>query len=237
MAATALGLILLFLVFFYFPEVDLVASQFFYKGDHSFIWSSPNRTGDALRNIFYGTFVAGTTFAAGGVIFGNLARLSFLTQKRTGYFYVVLCNLLGPGLLTNALLKEHWGRARPRDVDAFGGLATFSDPMTISSQCQHNCSFISGEASSIYMLFFSYAFIVAPPYRSAVIVAGAIAGTGAGVMRVAQGGHFLSDVLFGGLLMFFSAIVIRAVFRSVLLAIIPGMKPTEKISPVPPLST
>lgn len=68
--------------------------------------------------------------------------------------------------------------------------------------------------------------MVAPPYRSVVLVAGAVAGAGAGLMRVARGGHFLSDVLFGGLPMFLGAIVLRAVLRTVLLATDRRMKPS-----------
>jgi lipid A 4'-phosphatase len=35
--------------------------------------------------------------------------------------FCLLVFLLGPGLIVNVILKDHWGRPRPRQVDLFGG--------------------------------------------------------------------------------------------------------------------
>ena len=50
-------------------------------------------------------------------------------------------------LLVNALLKDHWGRARPNETTLFGGDGAFSGPFVIAGQCARNCSFVSGEGA------------------------------------------------------------------------------------------
>jgi lipid A 4'-phosphatase len=121
-----------------------------------------------------------------------------LDQARCLFMIAVL--IVGPGVVANLVFKENMGRARPRDVVEFGGTKAFTPPLIPSRECPRNCSFISGEASSIYAAFFALALLV-PPYRIAFIVSGIAAGTLAGVVRIIQGAHFLSDVLFAGVFM------------------------------------
>ena len=35
--------------------------------------------------------------------------------------FLIATMALGPGLMANVLLKDHWGRSRPIDVKQFGG--------------------------------------------------------------------------------------------------------------------
>lgn len=62
--------------------------------------------------------------------------------------FVVLALALGPGLVVNAVLKEHVGRARPAQLETFGGEASFSPAWTLSDQCAENCSFVSGDVAA-----------------------------------------------------------------------------------------
>ena len=68
-----------------------------------------------------------------------------------------------------------------------------------SDQCASNCSFSSGHGA---LGFWPVALaLLAPPRRRPAVIAAALAfGTAVGVMRIAQGGHFLSDVVFSALL-------------------------------------
>ena len=59
---------------------------------------------------------------------------------------------LGPGLVVNGILKEHWGRARPRDVTQFGGDRRFTPALVIADQCERNCSFSAGHPSAGFAL-------------------------------------------------------------------------------------
>ena len=78
--------------------------------------------------------------------------------------------------------------------------------------CEKNCAFASGEAAQGFWMV-APALLAPPPWRGAAI-AGALAfGVAASTLRLAFGGHFLSDVLVGGLL---ALIVVLATYRVLL---------------------
>lgn len=107
--------------------------------------------------------------------------------------------LLGPGLIVNLIFKEHWGRARPREITAFGGEAHYSPPFLMADQCASNCSFPSGHAA---LGFWTLALALLAPERWrpwAVTLALAV-GVGVGGARIVLGAHFLSDTLVSGVL-------------------------------------
>ncbi len=106
--------------------------------------------------------------------------------------------LLGPGLLVNGVLKEWWGRARPAQVQPFGGDRTFTPAWRITDQCATNCSFVSGEGAGAAA--FAVAVVLLAPAlphrwrRLSVAVAVAVAALG-GALRVVTGRHFASDTV------------------------------------------
>ena len=129
-----------------------------------------------------------------------LARTGLLDLAPRRVIYVLVCLLVGPGLLANVVLKDHWGRARPSQVTEFGGTRTFTPALSLSDQCPRNCSFVSGEAS-LGFWWLAFGFLAAPGRRRRLVVAAGLGmGTFMGVLRVAGGGHFLSDAIFAGLL-------------------------------------
>jgi lipid A 4'-phosphatase len=111
--------------------------------------------------------------------------------------YLVLSLALGPGLLVNGILKEEWGRARPAQIVEFGRDRQFTPALMPSRECPHNCSFVSGEAS-LGFSFMALGWIAEGWLRPALLGFGLGLGVAIGLMRMAQGGHFLSDVLFAG---------------------------------------
>jgi lipid A 4'-phosphatase len=122
--------------------------------------------------------------------------------------------IIGPGLLANTLLKDHSGRPRPYQLREFGGSLDYVGPLAFDGACPRNCSFVSGDASA------AFAYIgparLLPRRRRALGVAGAVLlGAGVGLMRMLQGGHFLSDVIFAGLVVAGSALALHwAIFRA-----------------------
>jgi lipid A 4'-phosphatase len=126
------------------------------------------------------------------------AKRRLLTVNRK-IIFLLLTLALGPGLLINSLLKSELGRARPRDVAEFGGTRSFSPPYVMSQQCERNCSFVSGDAAVGYYLL---AFLFIANRRNARIFAalGVSVGSAIGLLRVAAGAHFLSDIIFAGFL-------------------------------------
>lgn len=186
-------LALLSLLFLLAPALDLAASRFFYDPASGF--------SEAQRDVLEGVRDTGRLvewiFGLGVVAPLLLKILSprrrLLLQPRATLF-VLATFALGPGLIVNGLLKEHWGRARPRELLEFGGGATFSPVWWISDQCEGNCSFVSGEAASAFCLV-CLVFLVRKERRSAVAAITLAFAALVSLTRVATGAHFLSDVL------------------------------------------
>jgi membrane-associated PAP2 superfamily phosphatase len=108
---------------------------------------------------------------------------------------------LGPGVLANIVLKDHWGRARPLDLIEFGGTYPFIPWWDPRGDCRDNCSFIAGEPSGAFWTLAPAALI--PPQWRLLAYGGALAfGAVVGLMRIAGGGHFFTDVVFSGVFMF-----------------------------------
>ena len=107
--------------------------------------------------------------------------------------------LLGPALTANALLKENWGRPRPNFVQQFAGTDTFQPWWHPSSACKRNCSFVSGEASQAYWTVAPAS--LAPPQLRPIALGGAVLfGTAVGGLRVVFGRHFVTDIIFAGVI-------------------------------------
>ncbi len=193
-------------VFLAYPALDLRVTDVFYGGGRIFLFRNP--TGEVFRGFFkllFGTAV---------VVFVVGFFLSFFPQKfrplfglsRRQWGFLVACAIVGPGLVANLLFKDNWGRARPFHITEYGSTKTFSPPLLISDQCEKNCSFVSGEASTIYMLFFSLGCLAARRrWRRRLLAAGVVMGSLAGLIRMGQGDHFFSDVIFAGVFMALTA--------------------------------
>jgi membrane-associated PAP2 superfamily phosphatase len=206
-AAIALGLLTLaaLAVFVVFPGLDLAVSARFHRPGEGF-WLAGNPLVDALRHGIWTLSIAVFAFAIAALVLAAFRRPILGVDVREAGF-IVLLYLLGPILLVNGVLKEHWGRARPVEVTEFGGTATFTPPWLPSDQCIDNCSFVSGEGSAAMALGLAF-LVLAPDAWRLMTRRGfalyALAGTllpAAGIaLRVMTGRHFLSDTVFAVLL-------------------------------------
>lgn len=116
--------------------------------------------------------------------------------------YLLLVLALGAGLIVNVILKDGFGRARPRNVIEFGGSQQFSPAFQISAACGSNCSFASGDSSGA---LFSFALALALSRKRAPIVAAAVYGGLVSFSRIASGAHFLSDIVVSFFVMWITA--------------------------------
>jgi membrane-associated PAP2 superfamily phosphatase len=133
-------------------------------------------------------------------------RVPSIRPRATAFLVISL--LTGPGLLVNVLMKPYWGRPRPSEITQFGGTLSFVNWWDPTGACDTNCSFISGEASTAAWMF-GPAMLLPPPWR-AVAIAGAAAFTViVSTQRIAAGGHFLTDVVFGVLTMLLILLLMR----------------------------
>ena len=108
---------------------------------------------------------------------------------------------LAPGVITNLVLKEHWGRPRPIDVAQFGGDEHFRPWWDPRGDCPKNCSFVGGEASGAFWTL-APAAVVPPQWRAAAYGVALAFGAAVSVLRMAAGAHFFSDVVFAGVFTF-----------------------------------
>ena len=104
---------------------------------------------------------------------------------------VLLSLLLGPGLIVNTILKDHWGRPRPYQVMRDGKV--FSPVYESHWGNSSNNSFPSGHGS---IGFFVGVPLLARGRRKAGTILSLGFGSLIGLVRVLQGGHYLSDVVF-----------------------------------------
>lgn len=186
-------------LFLALPQLDIAASAMLADGAAGFPLAGalPVRI---IREAFNLVFAGFCVVAAGGLAVTFLLRRRLFGLGANAWLYLIACAATGPGLVTNLLFKDHWGRARPAQIAEFGGDLDFTPALLLSDQCERNCSFVSGEASSIYLMFFALAMLF-PSRQRRLVLAGILAGSIAGLIRMMAGGHFLSDVVFAGIFM------------------------------------
>lgn len=207
-----------FAAFSVWPGLDLSVTNAFFNGG-----TFPVETYwgiEPLRLALWDTSVAMAILALGMTIATAFLRAPLLGLSVRPWGFIILTFVLGPGLLVNGVLKEHWGRARPSDTVNFGGTAQFTPPYQITDQCASNCSFVSGEAAGSTALAIALVLILAAN-RARLPHWGFRLGQGIAVavpvftawQRVAVGRHFLSDVLLAALFVALIAAVLARAMR------------------------
>jgi lipid A 4'-phosphatase len=165
---------------FFYPNVDLYISSIFY--DSGFV-------DNLFTKFIYKLIPIITIIVSIFIIFGIFKPRFGITKY--GYIFLLITIILGPGVAVNGL-KDSMGRARPMQTKEFGGEKSFSKPLILSDQCNKNCSFVCGHASVGFWLI-SFAFL----YSNRRIFYYAVGfGSIVGIVRIAQGGHYFSDVIF-----------------------------------------
>ena len=188
-------------VFGVWPRLDLAASTPFYDPrTHDFplnaqVWSQYART--AARALITLLIVPAGIALVGKFLFPRRRMLI----KAEAVLFLIGTLAVGPGLITNTILKDHWGRARPIDVTEFGGTSRFTPWWDPRGDCPNNCSFIAGEPAGAFWTMAPAA--LAPPQWRLLAYGAALAfGSAVGVLRIAGGGHFFTDVVFAGVFMY-----------------------------------
>jgi lipid A 4'-phosphatase len=187
------------------PAIDLAVSELFFDPAAGFIWRNqpiPEFLHDAIQ-LLARVIGAVTLLAFLHTAIRYARSKTPVTLLRLGpksWAFLFLGLVLGPGLVANVVLKDMWNRARPVQVEEFGGHRYYSPPMVISNQCEKNCSFVAGDAAMGFYLQI-VAYVVARRFSGPLLMAGMAAGLGAGLLRIAMGAHFFSDVIYAGVFM------------------------------------
>lgn len=128
-----------------------------------------------------------------------------LVRWRRVFWFVILSGLIGPGVITNAVLKESWGRPRPREVVEFGGRSQF-EPVFAYDPSSEGLSFPCGHATMGFF-FLAGSFLFRRHRRGLAdgfLFGGLVAGGLMGIARMAQGGHFFSDVVWAAVVCWYT---------------------------------
>ncbi len=131
-------------------------------------------------------------------------------QKLKPYLFILLSYFMAGVVVSDWLIKPFFKRARPGQVIQLG--KTYTAPFEIGTECQKNCSFISGEVAAA-TAFLSLLVLLPSQYRrpAALIMLFWIILISA--VRMAQIGHYLSDTLFAALLVGIAMLALKIIFN------------------------
>lgn len=202
----------LFLIFKRWPEIDISFSMIFFDG-----------TKFPLSMEFLPIMKVVDRFIEFGCIalwIIILTRMIRKEYKKNGLKYSDLMSKLiyiaAVGLLGSVaaihFIKRYIMRCRPYYIESFGGPSPFTEIWTQNLSEAVNItkcvSFVSGHAA-IGFLIYAIAFTTVKGKK--FIILGTIIGGLFGFIRIIQGQHFLSDVIFSGYVMYFSALLLAVV--------------------------
>ena len=203
-----LACVLLFLVW---PELDLIVTRYFFDPLNQ---EFPANALPWVKWVYDDTPVINQWL---GLLMLSALLLQWIRPGWPGLrarrsmcaWLLVVC--IGLGFTVDWVLKDHFGRPHPYQTHVFTGDQDFVPAFHYRPLCEVNCSFVSGHAAGgfVWMAWGMWGW---RRRRQAWLLAGVAAGSFFGAARVMQGGHFLSDVVFSGWVIWLSMQAIRAVW-------------------------
>jgi lipid A 4'-phosphatase len=221
MRKQALWLVPIFLMILitpFTPTLDLEIERYFYQrgaGEVEHFISNP-----FVNFLFdYARYPALMVWAPAVIALILSYSSPFWKKWRAPALTLVLTLAIGAGLIVNLLLKDHWGRPRPKQVEEFSGQQPFRPYYSPNffNQPEPSKSFPCGHCSMGFY-FLAFFFVGQRLHKKWLSSFGLMFGLGfgtlLGIARMAQGGHFLSDVLMGGLIMWLTALLLDKLIYS-----------------------
>ena len=203
-----LACVLLFLVW---PELDLIVTRYFFDPLNQ---EFPANALPWVKWVYDDTPVINQWL---GLLMLSALLLQWIRPGWPGLrarrsmcaWLLVVC--IGLGFMVDWVLKDHFGRPHPYQTHVFTGDQDFVPAFHYRPLCEVNCSFVSGHAAGgfVWMAWGMWGW---RRRRQAWLLAGVAAGSFIGAARVMQGGHFLSDVVFSGWVIWLSMQALRAVW-------------------------
>ncbi len=200
------------------PKIDLFISNLFFDGEKFPLGMKYNMIIKIIDHFI--------EFGCIGLWITVLVRRFKRNRKNHGLQYTAvkrkLLYISSVGVLGSVgavhMIKRYIMRCRPNYIEFFGGPFPFTEVWTRNlsefvniSKC---ASFVSGH-SAIGFLIFAIAFIfpASDSRHKKYIILGTCIGGLFGFIRIIQGQHFLSDVIFSGYLVYFAATALAAIIK------------------------
>ena len=183
-------LLLLVTAIFRFTNFDITLSKPFYTNQQGWIYKNA-----PICKFFYQYGEIPAFLLVAYSLLGSIWFFTPFTCKKANLFlflFLILC----PGLVVNGLFKNHWGRPRPRQIIAFGGSRQFL-PVWQKGISGKGRSFPSGHSAMAFFLLSPFFLFrkIDKKWAKFSLLFGLIFGSVMGTIRIIQGGHFASDVL------------------------------------------
>ena len=198
--------IALFLAYLpYASTLDLSVAKYFSQSDgrfHAPAW--------CLFIYTYGLIPGQLLFIGSVLLFIASFFATRLCRFRWTALYISLTLIIGSGIFGHAIFKQFWTRPRPKQTILFGGKYPYC-PLTspyVGPSDRFLRSLPSGHATMGFY-FLSLFFVGKRLGRRSISRGGLCITAGLGTLvawaRLAQGGHFLSDIIVSMILMWMTA--------------------------------
>jgi len=178
--------------------LDIAAARWFFRPGESDHWP-------LAREFPWLILYRAASWITALLILAGLAAFALsLTRKRRLWrgaaTLVLLAVVIGPGLIGNAVLKDHWQHPRPRDLIELGGSMHYVPSPLIGHE--GGASFPCGHCTVGFLFGLGWWIFRGrhPRWAAVSLAAGLMVGALLGAGRMAAGAHFLSDVIWSALL-------------------------------------
>ncbi len=192
------------------PSFDLYVANLFYHGNSQFSLQSFDLFSLLFREILIPIIliyilvlpIVGRYIKINKIFFGYRFSINEIVLIWSSQILSIL-------IFVNLILKNFWGRARPGDILELDGREVFTPWYKISDSCDTICSFVSGDSSVGFAIIIFY-FITK---NKIFLYLSLLFGFLLGFIRILAGGHFLSDVVFSGIIIVLLSFLITMIYK------------------------
>ena len=203
--------LLLSIVFFLFPSLDITVSGLFFGQDGKFIATESDWFIYFIRKMLLPLLALLVFFVPIAAVIKQIYfKEKILNIPVREWAYLFSCLIIGTGIVVNSIFKNLWGRARPNDTIQFGGQEPFTIPWLNVDYCNTNCSFVSGDVSFFtlslaLLIIFNKTSWNTFAYAAILLIS---------LLRIMEGDHFLSDTVMSFIITYVIIIGLKDIFKN-----------------------
>jgi lipid A 4'-phosphatase len=188
-------------VFTIFPQFDVWVAHLFYNMSSRKFVLSPLGAAEYVRRAAMWIAWGFAVPAIVALIVKLIRPDKRLLMSGRAVIFLLSTILINAILLPDVVVKHHWGRPRPIATTEFNGSQTFKPWWKAHNGDWHNTSFFSGEAATAFWTY-APAALAPPSLRPLTFTAATVFGLTTGILRMAFGAHYASDIIAAGLAAF-----------------------------------